>query len=225
MVPYITKTISILKQWDLHVHNTSVEDEYWLNYIINNTESQHLHAVVIFPSTEGSYQNDIVKLIVRESAILAQRYISFPTLDAADIFVQQLYQTETWVDNGGSRKRTDVCFSAESLNTPTWILFIQTRSPLSTVLSLKEKIRNLFHKDTQDFKSKQFVHISETNAQTASIAKVVLNQNSLWMIREMRWTSPSMRRQKNKCATPTSQDQSKIYFLDDKPCAFSLVVI
>ena len=56
--------------------------------------------------------------------------------------------------------------------------------------------------------------------QAASVAKMVLNQNSVRMLHKTSWTSPSQRRKKAQCKyTPGKKDKHvTTYYFDGNPC-------
>ena len=97
-----------------------------------------------------------------------------------------------------------------------WVLFVQTKAPLRKISAMKERIRKLFHL------GKHSVHISDTNEEALTIARAVLNRNSVRMLHEIPWSSPRTRRRDSPCRSPpestSTYKQKDIYYLDDKPC-------
>ena len=199
-------------QWRLHVKNSSIEDEYWLKYVHDAQEPVHVHVVNVFPSTRGMYQEEVIKILNRNAVILTQRFIHFNNRDAADMFIQHLYPNEAWVSGGGSLGMTNPCYPKGTDELPTWIIFVQTNNSLDSILAMKAEIREMFKL------GKHSVHISNKNSQAAAIAKIVLNRNSVKMLNQLPWSTPSQRRQQSPCVPATSDNQTLIYYLDNNPC-------
>ena len=136
------------------------------------------YIVVVFPSAAG--RGEEIRAILQEHGeILYEKQVRLHGQGRLQL-IKQLYLGEPWLGTpynrfAGARKKAERCFAIEGP-----IRCFAYRSRLERTKQAKDKIRDLFQI------GKNSVHINDTHEETARIAQVLFNDNSLHMLNHAR---------------------------------------
>ncbi|KAJ1466289.1 hypothetical protein T484DRAFT_1756760 [Baffinella frigidus] len=180
-------------------------DAFALRYI-EWIHSTSFYAVCLFPVSRGQHMDEILSMVSSHGKVFTSKEV-FLEKNGPDMFIQQLYFWEEWIEHG-SMSKTSLCFPSSSSSFPLHVIFLQSSAPLSTVVKMKESIRDLFGV------GKHSVHVTDNHEETIEVARLVLVQNS---VDHLNWADRStpLRRLGNRAvASEGIDDDRRLYYFD-----------
>ena len=143
---------------------------------------EDLKTVLLFPSAIG--KTELVMNLLKElGEIYYYKEITLKN-EGPRYLMMQIYKDEKWLGSwenhfSGAKSKANYCFKSEE----PLRLFIFKPLPGKNIIDLKEKIRNIYDIE------KHSVHINDTYEETINIASVLLNNNSIHFLNNVRLNS------------------------------------
>lgn len=148
--------------------NEKYLDEMILRYI---ELSKDIYIANIWPVAEEGYKK-VEKLIKKTGNIFYDKEVKLEMRGAVN-YIRQVYQNDSWIGDvnnqfEGCYRKAVACFEDRNV-----IKIYVFKTSGKNVLPLKEAVRNLFDK------GKNSIHINDTKEEAVTMARLLLNQNSI----------------------------------------------
>lgn len=178
---YYDLTIPIIRyddievKYDYHYFKINLLERRYLDYMATEyiRLKENVFFACIWPRADKNKRENVDKIIIESCNVVYNESVLLGHNGLKNLMIQ-IYGKQEWcgsIQNGykGIQGKVDDCYEEGSET----IIYILDNTELDSVISLKQKIRNIYQIENSS------VHISDNSKESLDMARLLLNHNSI----------------------------------------------